>query len=142
MTFRRSVKRLRDKTRIASLVFSSDDDRLVLATFTDTIEIRDLPSHTLLQRFPLTHQPTRRSLKDRGATLFMTDLEPLSIGSPELINATWAELEADHHVGFKLSDDGDWTTCDGKQVLWLPPEFQASCSTVAGNVVVTAREDS
>ncbi|RSM09875.1 hypothetical protein CEP52_003927 [Fusarium oligoseptatum] len=64
------------------------------------------------------------------------DLEALSIDSPQLAEAAWAALEADHYAGFELSDGGDWISKDEKQVLWLPPEFQASCYAVAGNVVV------
>ncbi|RSL68666.1 hypothetical protein CEP54_002674 [Fusarium duplospermum] len=121
---------------VASLAFSSDGDLLVLVTFTGTIEIWDLPSRTLRQCFQSTKRLTSRSLNNRIASLFMTDPGALSIDSPELVNMARAALKVDHHVGFELSDDGDWITKDGKQVLWLPPEFQASCSAVAGNVVV------
>ncbi|RTE81983.1 hypothetical protein BHE90_003557 [Fusarium euwallaceae] len=125
-----------DESGIASLAFSSDGDLLVLVTFTGTIEIWDLPSLTLCWRFSSTQRLTSRSLNNRSASLFVMDLEALSIDSPELAKAALAALKADHHVGFELSDDGDWITKDGKQVVWLPPEFQASRYAVAGNVVV------
>lgn len=125
-----------DEPGVAALTFSSDGCQLVLATLIDSIEIWDVLSSTLVGRFSSTKQLTGRSLRNRGATLFMTDRGPLSIDSRGLAHATEAELETDHHIGFEVSDDDDWITKDGNRVLWLPPLYRASCSTVAGNVVV------
>lgn len=125
-----------DEPGVAALTFSSDGCQLVLATLVNTIEIWDVLSRTLVQRFSPTTQLTSRSLRNRGATLFMTDRGPLSIDSRGLAQATEAELETDHHIGFEVSDENDWITKDGIPVLWLPPLYRASCSAVSGNVVV------
>ncbi|EEU45316.1 uncharacterized protein NECHADRAFT_41312 [Fusarium vanettenii 77-13-4] len=125
-----------DEPGVAALAFSSDGCQLVLATLIDTIEVWDVLSRTLVRRFPSTRQLTSRSLRHRGATLFMTDRGPLSIDSRGLAQATEAELETDYHVGFEVSDGDDWITKDGYPVLWLPPLYRVSSSTVSGNVVV------
>ncbi|KAK3693369.1 hypothetical protein B0T22DRAFT_449660 [Podospora appendiculata] len=37
--------------------------------------------------------------------------------------------------GCSLGLDQSWITCNGKNVLWVPPEYRPSCSAVQGQMI-------
>ncbi|KAK3685335.1 hypothetical protein B0T22DRAFT_465391, partial [Podospora appendiculata] len=37
--------------------------------------------------------------------------------------------------GYSLGPDQSWITCNGKNVLWVPPEYRPSRSAVQGQMI-------
>ncbi|KAK3690560.1 hypothetical protein B0T22DRAFT_463845 [Podospora appendiculata] len=37
--------------------------------------------------------------------------------------------------GYNLGPDQSWITCNGKNVLWVPPEYRPTCSAVQGQMI-------
>ncbi|KAK3360107.1 HET-R [Lasiosphaeria hispida] len=106
---------------VQSVAFSPDGQRLASGSGDETIKIWDPASGQCLQ----TLQGHRGSVQ---SVAFSPDGQRLASGSRD-------ERDNLGKQEYSLGQDKSWITCNGKNILWLPPEYRPSCSAVQGRMV-------
>jgi WD40 repeat protein len=120
---------------ISSVAFSHDSTRLASASWDNTVKMWDASSGACVQTL------------DVGRTLFNLSFDPTSSclltesGSVDVSASTGSStehstvLQRPQYLDAGVSSDGTWITYNGKNLLWIPPEYRPSCSAVCGNMV-------
>ncbi|KAK0730886.1 HET-R [Lasiosphaeris hirsuta] len=93
---------------VLSVAFSPDGQRLVSGSNDNTIKIWDPTSGQCLQ-----------TLKGHSDSVWSVALSTDSLG----------------RYGYNWGHDQTWINCNGRNVVWLPPEYRPSCSTIQGRMI-------
>ena len=56
-------------------------------------------------------------------------------GHSNLVHSVIFSLDNLGRHGYRLGKDNTWIICNGRNVLWLPPEYRPNCSAVHGPMV-------
>ncbi|KAH8750221.1 hypothetical protein F5883DRAFT_227674 [Diaporthe sp. PMI_573] len=56
-------------------------------------------------------------------------------GHDESVLSVAFSLDDPGRHGYGLGQDQTWIICNGRRVLWLPPEYRPSCSAVQGRMI-------
>jgi WD40 repeat protein len=120
---------------VSSVVFSHDLTKLASASNDKTVKVWDASSGACLQT--LNIGKTLYSLFfDSNSSFLRTEIGLIAIhGLGTSSETAVVEPARPQYLGISLSSDGIWIMHDGKNVLWIPPEYRPSCSTVSGNTV-------
>lgn len=120
---------------VASVAFSHDSARLASASKDKTVKIWDASSGACLQTLHigrvlrnLSFNPTSSCLYTDIGTIVIQTLEASSINDEK-------ELARILCQGTSLSTDNMWIKHANNNVLWVPPEYRPSCSSVGGFTV-------
>ncbi|KAK4448347.1 hypothetical protein QBC34DRAFT_112805 [Podospora aff. communis PSN243] len=114
-----------------SVAFSADGRRLASGSGDRTIKIWDAASGQCLQTHNVSTPVTYVSFDDTGHYL-ITDVGRISIAAAITESLTQPPTVKQE---YSLGQDESWITCNGKNVLWLPPECRPSCSAVIGRMI-------
>ncbi|KAH7114517.1 WD40-repeat-containing domain protein, partial [Dactylonectria estremocensis] len=122
---------------VTSVVFSADGQRLASSSHDKTIKIWDGSSGACLQTLDVGRVITRLSFDPMTNSRLSTDVGALNLDlhSANAAQLTKASLLDCSHYGYGVSTDGIWIVKDRKRLLWLPPEFRALQTAVAGLTV-------
>ncbi|UKZ94148.1 uncharacterized protein TrAFT101_009032 [Trichoderma asperellum] len=114
--------------------FSHDSALLAVSYQDNTVRIWQIHTGNCLLEIDLGATTTRLSFST-SLSLLATD-----VGAINLQYLTQQSSHKDEHYsaicGYGISKDRSWITWNGKNTLWLPPEYRPSCSTVLGSTVM------
>jgi WD40 repeat protein len=120
---------------VNSVAFSLDSARLASASDDSTVKIWDASSGACLQTlsvantlFDLSSDSTYCCLYTKIGTVVIQSSELFSVGDI-------AEPERPLYVSTSLSSDRLWMKHAGNNMLWVPSEYRASCSSVCGSTI-------
>jgi WD40 repeat protein len=118
-----------------SIAFSHDSSRLAAAYSESIVKIFDANSGVCLQTLKVDRRITTLSFDSTGSYLH-TDVGTIAIDSSE--TSSLVDLAEPKHcqwLGVGISSNRMWITNGGENILRIPPEYRANCSSVGGNMV-------
>ena len=104
------------------MVASASDDR--------TVRLWDAATGAALQTLEINQSLESLSFSGNGRYL-KTDRGSLSLSS----DISSACLDQERSICMVLVND-DWVTRDGQNVIWLPPDYRATCTALYNDVLV------
>ncbi|KAM7188910.1 hypothetical protein V8F33_010357 [Rhypophila sp. PSN 637] len=134
---------------VQSVAFSPDGQRLASGSSDQTIKIWDAASGQCLQ----TLEGHRLSVQ---SVAFSPDGQRLASGSGDQTIKIWDaasgqclqtleghyslvhslfSLDNPERYGYSLGEDQTWIICNGRNLIWFPPEYRPNCSAVQGQMV-------
>jgi WD40 repeat protein len=138
---------------VNSVVFSKDGKLIASGSDGGTIKMWNVMRDTNVKSFDASQFTNVLSFTDDDSVL-VTSAGCFSLGfrnistshssqSEPKLGSTEVQGEVDARLGFGINHDNTWITTggpDGRQVLWLPPDFRPSASATltqpSGSVVV------
>jgi WD40 repeat protein len=120
---------------VRSVAFSHDSKRLASASNDNTVKIWDASSGAFLQTLSVG-KPLRSLLFDTTSSRLLTEIGAIDVGAfigSGVGNVT--VLQRPQYLDAGVSSDNTWITYNGKNLLWIPPEYRPSCSIVCGNMI-------
>jgi WD40 repeat protein len=117
---------------VYSIAFSQDDQPLASGSDDNTIKVRHPASGSCLETINFGTPVTHISFDHTGRYL-ITDVGSIKIAAV----TTESPIQPDDSggYGYGLRQDKSWITCNGQNVLWLPPEYRPACSAVQGRMI-------
>ncbi|KAH6959986.1 hypothetical protein BKA56DRAFT_500329, partial [Ilyonectria sp. MPI-CAGE-AT-0026] len=122
---------------VRSVAFSADSQWLASGSGDKTVKIWDTATGACVQTLNIGTPITHLSFDPMTNSCLSTDTGVLNLGLPSGIDTqlTEASFRDVSHCGYGVSTDSIWIVKDGQSMLWLPPEYRASSSAVAGSTV-------
>ncbi|WPJ66488.1 hypothetical protein SMAC4_14051 [Sordaria macrospora] len=120
------------RSYVASVAFSPDGQRLASGSWDNTIKIWDPASGSCLQTIPTSTLITDISF-DPTSRYLVTNVERINIVTETTKSQVVLEIPESH--GYALGEDMSWITCNGQDVLWLPPNYRPSSCHVQGQMI-------
>ncbi|KAK2469157.1 hypothetical protein H9L39_19255 [Fusarium oxysporum f. sp. albedinis] len=126
---------------VNSVVFSTDGQRLASGSDDNTVKIWDAATGACLQTLNVGAELSRLSFDPTTNSRLCTDIGLLNLDSPNLTPAVNVQpteeaiLQRANHSGYGISTDRVWVVKDGKNMLWLAPEYRPVKSAVVGSTV-------
>ncbi|QKD56751.1 uncharacterized protein FOBCDRAFT_321215 [Fusarium oxysporum Fo47] len=126
---------------VTSVVFSADGQRLASGSYDNTVKIWDTATGACLQTLNVGAELSRLSFDPTTNSRLCTDIGLLNLDSPNLTPAVNVQpteeaiLQRANHSGYGISTDRVWVVKDGKNMLWLAPEYRPVKSAVVGSTV-------
>jgi WD40 repeat protein len=105
---------------VRSVAFSRDGQRLASGSDDKTIKIWNTATGNCIQTF------------DTNWYIF-TDTGYIKMGRAPVDNSTEPHDPETQSYGF--GQDWSWITCNGQNVLWLPPEYRPGCVAFKGRMI-------
>ncbi|GAB1312028.1 Beta transducin-like protein HET-E2C [Madurella fahalii] len=143
----RCLQKLKGHRRsVNPVAFSPDGQRLVSGSYNDTIKIWDPTPEQYFQSLkgyrrsvnPVAFSPDGQRLASDSCndnTIKIWDptsgecLQMLK-GHPDSVRSVAFSVDNLGMYGYSLGEDQTWIICNGRNVLWLPPEYRPNCSAV------------
>ncbi|KAH7628106.1 hypothetical protein B0T09DRAFT_290044 [Sordaria sp. MPI-SDFR-AT-0083] len=117
---------------VYSVAFSPDGQRLASGSGDQTIKIWDPASGSCLQTIPTTTSITEISFDPTNRYL------RTKVGHIKIVTETTERqvvLDNSESHSYNLGQDKSWITCNGQNVLWLPPNYRPSWCYVQGQMI-------
>ncbi|KAJ5174130.1 uncharacterized protein N7482_000007 [Penicillium canariense] len=124
-----------DSGSVTSVAFSPDGRLLASCSLDQMVWLWDIATGAL-----------QKTLKSKG---IVTELQFSQDGSYLITNLGILDVQSGHenHASNSTNrnlaifiEQGQWINLNGKNALWLPPEFQPSCSATSGNSLALGHE--
>ena len=112
---------------VGSVTFSPDGHRLASGSYDNTIKIWNSASGLCFVIIDVGI-PVAHALFDPTGCYLITDAGRIEVATATTENAI--RLNDPVAQGYGIGQDKSWITCNGKNVLWLPPEYRPSSSAV------------
>jgi hypothetical protein len=102
-----------------------------------TVKIWDVTTNACIATIDLSRWIENMSFDNTGSHL-NTDIGAIDLNASSALNTVVAGTlhQKPQLLGYGLSVDNSWITCNSKNVLWLPPEYRPSASAVEASIVV------
>jgi WD40 repeat protein len=120
---------------VYSVAFSHDSTRLASASYDKTVKVWDASSWRCLQTLETGHRTLSILSFDPAGMCLHTDYGSIALRSPITSSITDNADPLPQDLCIGVSSDRTWITFNGKNVLWVPSEYRALCSTVIGTSV-------
>jgi WD40 repeat protein len=122
---------------VTSVVFSADGQRFASGSDGGTVKIWDAATGACLQTLDVgsVHQI---SFDPTTNTLLSTDIGLLNLDqlAPAIDDrSTKLTLQGVRHSGWGISTDGVWIVKNGKEMLWLPPDYRGAKAAIVRSTV-------
>jgi WD40 repeat protein len=120
---------------VDSVAFSHDSAWIASASADLTAKIWDASSGACLETIKSNHTGFKLSF-DPTDTCLLTEYGSIAISAQKescTVGHTDGQLPQSSCAG--VSSDKTWITRNNENVLWLPSEYRAACSTVVGNTI-------
>ncbi|WPJ66902.1 hypothetical protein SMAC4_14095 [Sordaria macrospora] len=117
---------------VRSVAFSPDGQRLASGSGDKTIKIWDPASGSCLQTIPTTTSITDISFDPTNRYL------RTNVGHIKIVTETTERqvvLDNSESHSYNLGQDKSWITCNGQNVLWLPPSYRPDKYYVQGQMI-------
>ncbi|KAK3352538.1 hypothetical protein B0T25DRAFT_606453 [Lasiosphaeria hispida] len=133
---------------VLSVAFSPDGQRLVSGSYNNTIKIWDPTSGQCLQTlkghsgsvWSVAFSPDGQRLVSGSYDNTIKIWDPTSGQCLQTLKghsgSVWSvALSADSLGRYNWGHDQTWINCNGRNVVWLPPEYRPFCSTIQGRMI-------
>ncbi|KAK3946936.1 hypothetical protein QBC32DRAFT_112172 [Pseudoneurospora amorphoporcata] len=117
---------------VRSVAFSPDGQRLASGSEDDTIKIWDPVSGSCLQTIITSTLMTDISF-DHTNRYLRTNVGRIKIDTETIESQVILDNPKSH--GYGLEQDSSWITCNGQNVLWLPPNYRPSICDLQGRMI-------
>ncbi|KAK3946807.1 hypothetical protein QBC32DRAFT_387713 [Pseudoneurospora amorphoporcata] len=117
---------------VSSVAFSPDGQRLTSGSWDKTIKIWDPASGSCLQTIPTSTMTTDISFDPTNRYL-RTNVGRIKIATKTTESQVVLDNLESH--GYGLGPDRSWITCNGQNVLWLPPNYRPSSCNLQGQMI-------
>jgi WD40 repeat protein len=120
---------------VRSVAFSHDSTQLASASNDRTVRIWDASSGACLQTLDIGTILLNLTFNSTSSCLY-TEIGTIVISNSEVsIITDIAKPERPLYLSTNLSLDNTWIKHAGNNMLWVPPEYRPSCSSVCGSTV-------
>ncbi|WPJ61285.1 hypothetical protein SMAC4_13430 [Sordaria macrospora] len=117
---------------VNSMAFSPDGQRLASGSYDNTIKIWDPASGSCLQTISTSTLITDISF-DPTSRYLLTNIGRINIVTETTKSQVVLKIPESH--GYGLGEDRSWITCNGQNVLWLPPNYRPDRCHVQGQMI-------
>ncbi|WPJ62804.1 hypothetical protein SMAC4_13599 [Sordaria macrospora] len=117
---------------VVSVAFSPDSQRLASSSVDQTLKIWNLASGSCLQTIPTSTMITDISFDPTNRYLHT------NVGRMKIVTETTESqvvLDNSESHGYGLGQNWSWITCNGQNVLWLPPNYRSFSCNVQGRMI-------
>ncbi|KAF1828578.1 hypothetical protein BDW02DRAFT_511995, partial [Decorospora gaudefroyi] len=115
--------------------FSHDSTRLASASGDRTVKIWDASSGACLQTLDVGKTLFNLSF-DTASSCLLTEIGSIDVSTSIGSGAeSVTVLRRPQYLDAGVSSDNTWITFNGKHLLWIPPEYRPSCSSVCRNMI-------
>jgi WD40 repeat protein len=120
---------------VSSVAFSHDSTRLASASDDRTVKIWDASSGACLQTLDVGKSLSNLSF-DATISCLLTETGSIEVSAFVGSGAeSVTRLQRPQYLDAGVSSDNTWITYNGKHLLWIPPDYRPSCSSVCGNII-------
>jgi WD40 repeat protein len=122
-------------SEVSSVAFSHDSTRLASASHDNTIKVWNTSSGACLHMLNVA-KPLRSLSFDTTSSCLLTEIGSIDASASidsGVENVT--VLQRPQYLDVGVSSDNTWITYNGKNLLWIPPEYRPFCSSVCGNMI-------
>ena len=122
---------------VYSVVFSHDGKHVASASYDNTVKIWDATDGRCLQTLDIGGLPINISF-DRSGSFLRTDTGTFAITTQSVPISRQGVATPDRlpRHGFGLSNDEKWIIQDSENLLWLPPDYRPSASSISVSAIV------
>ncbi|KAF2171417.1 hypothetical protein M409DRAFT_18533 [Zasmidium cellare ATCC 36951] len=121
---------------LKSLAFCQNGERLLSNTMNDRLQVWDLKRKTLMHSFDWNSNQASNLMFINNGPLISSSRGVFTLPPDSSPDSTSTEEMAVQLQGPGISDDDEWITWDGDDLLWLPPPYRPMASAVRSRTVV------